>query len=84
MHGMQDPAAPYKGGGKFKLSSHQDSLKYLVNWYEIKGKKKQIKGDKTYKSLSANDFIMRFFKKYEGLAPYLGDIQKPIVTSKKS
>lgn len=113
MHGMQDPAAPYKGGGKFNLNSHQQSLDFFKNWYEIKAEKKTIKSDKTFKcsefkeddktsvvgctlyndghqwpgsrdflvkqlgttnkSLSANDFIMRFFKKYQGIAPYMGD-----------
>ena len=114
IHGMQDPAAPYKGGGKFKLASHKQSLEYLRSWYEIKSKKKPIKGDKTYicsefsegeksrtsvvgcsmfkdghqwpgardfltkqlgttnKNLSANDFIMTFFKKFKGVAPYMG------------
>jgi len=118
MHGMQDPASPYKGGGKFKLASHKDSLTYLQNWYEIKTAKRQIKGDKTYKcnefsetkqaktsiigcslyndghqwpgsrdflvkqlgttnkSLVANDFIMRFFKRFRGTAPYMGEQAK--------
>ena len=125
MHGMQDPAAPNKGGGKFKVTSHQQSLDYLKDWYEIKGKKKQIKGDKTYKcseysegkkastsvigcslfnnghqwpgsrdflvkqlgttnkSLSANDFIMSFFKRYKGVAPYMGKIETSVVAVKK-
>ena len=116
MHGMQDPAAPYKGGGKYQLKSHQQSIDFLRDWYEIKADKKQIKGDKTYKcseysegkqsgtsvigcsmfsnghqwpgsrdflvkqlgttnkSLSANDFIMSFFKQYKGIAPYMGDL----------
>lgn len=113
MHGMQDPAAPYKGGGKFKLNSHQQSLAFLKDWYEIKSDKKTTKSDKTFKcseykdndktavvgcsmfndghqwpgsrdflvkqlgttnkSLSANDFIMSFFKRYKGVAPYMGD-----------
>ena len=114
MHGMQDPAAPYKGGGKFKLTSHKQSLEYFKKWYEIKAKKKEIKSDKTFKcseysegkksrtsvigcslfsnghqwpgsrdflvkqlgttnkSLLANDFIMSFFKRYKGVAPYMG------------
>lgn len=55
MHGMLDPAAPYKGGGKFKLASHNQSLEYLRNWYDIKAEKKQIKGDKTYKCLEYSD-----------------------------
>jgi polyhydroxybutyrate depolymerase len=125
MHGMQDPAAPYKGGGKFKLASHTQSVEYLKDWYEIKGKKQQIKGDKTYKcseysegkkastsvigcslfnnghqwpgsrdflvkqlgttnkNLSANDFIMSFFKRYKGVAPYMGKSKAAVVTAKK-
>ncbi|PWQ94039.1 alpha/beta hydrolase family esterase [Leucothrix pacifica] len=113
MHGMQDPAAPYKGGGKFKLRSHQESLAFFKDWYEIKAEKKTVKSDKTFKcseykdndktavvgcsmfndghqwpgsrdflvkqlgttnkSLSANDYIMSFFKRYKGIAPYMGD-----------
>ena len=125
MHGMQDPAVPYKGGGKYKLASHQQSLDYLSNWYEIKAKKKQIKGDKTYKcseysdgkqsrttvigcsmysnghqwpgsrdflvkqlgttnkSLLANDFIMNFFKRYKGIAPYMGEKTTASIIAKK-
>ena len=115
MHGMQDPAAPYKGGGKFKLNSHQESLAFLKNWYEIKAEKKTLKSDKTFKcseykdndrtavigcsmfsnghqwpgsrdflvkqlgttnkTLLANDFIMSFFKRYKGVAPYMGDVK---------
>ena len=130
MHGMQDPAAPYKGGGKFKLNSHQQSLAFLKDWYEIKADKKTIKSDKTFKcseykdndktavvgcsmfndghqwpgsrdflvkqlgttnkSLSANDYIMSFFKRFKGVAPYMGDAiiakkpaKKPVVIKSK-
>ena len=118
MHGMRDPAAPYKGGGKFKLTSHQQSLDYLRRWYEIKAEKKVLKSAKSYKcteyqdnkktsvigcsfyndghqwpgsrdflvkqlgttnkQLSANDFIMQFFKRYQGIPPYMGDTTAPL------
>lgn len=112
MHGMQDRAAPYKGGGKFELRSHKDSLAFFKTQYGINAKKATIKEDKTFKcsqykdndktaivgcsmyndghqwpgsrdfmvkelgttnkNLSANDFIMRFFKQYQGTAPATG------------
>lgn len=113
MHGMKDPAAPYQGGGKFELNSHQQSLDFFKDWYEIKTAEKTVKSDKTFKctefkddktavvgcsmfkdghqwpgsrdflvkelgttnkNLSANDFIMSFFKRFKGTAPYMGDV----------
>lgn len=49
MHGMADPAAPYNGGGKFKVRSHQQTVDFFRNWYEIKAEKKTIKGDSSFK-----------------------------------
>jgi hypothetical protein len=55
MHGMADPAAPYKGGGKFKVRSHQQTVDFFRNWYEIKAEKKTVKGDSSFKCSEYKD-----------------------------